>query len=172
MIIYTPIATGQFIDPRVTAGIAMQTIPCEHRIFDSPGVINSQRVHTPESDAAQCVSRNLCMADMSTIQDDYVVMMDKDVVFTKPTAVADMLAFMEANPSVNGGALWFEGPPKNTRRLPHINMRCAIYKREAIAGQKMVPPCGTTCCCILMKDQVLKGNFEYIDFVNRAIELT
>jgi hypothetical protein len=130
MLILISLANGQVLAPGVKASIAMHTIPTQIILCCTPGVVNSQRVYTPERKVGEAASRELCKKTALETTDKMFVMMDRDAKLLYPTSLQQALNLLNANHEY--GALSLALPKKPWNDYDHIDTRCVMIRREVL----------------------------------------
>ena len=90
MICLIAVKTGHIINSEVLKGIALQTIPLSLLVSPSDPVHNE---HTRECSINK--SRNELQRVASNIQDEFVLLLDSDVVMNDPQTVEKMVNYMD-----------------------------------------------------------------------------
>lgn len=167
-----PIAIGQVIGAGVLAGLQRQTVSVNPVICAAEGVINSQRNYSPGRLQGEIRSRELCVANAANIPGKYVLSIDRDIVLTDENTLADMIKALDSEPSTGCIALWFGRCAKTTVYLPHISLKCCLFRRSVFCNLDFTK-CQAGCTCQTVKQQVDAQGYKgrYFEFIRRGFEL-
>jgi len=134
MICLMPLKDGHKIPHEVYAALAGQTIAIDILCLTRPRY-EDDRVQTPDGSyvshgyKSQAMCRNLLINSLST-SDEYVMMMDSDIVLTNPTAIGACVSYLTHNPSVGSVHLDVK---KYEDKLPgHIAIACVVARRKLL----------------------------------------
>lgn len=174
MIVLIPISNKQTIDSKVIEGLKTQTIPCEYVACVAEGVKHSQGVQSPERVAGEIRSRKLQVLEAQSISAEFVLSMDRDIVLENHEAVNDMVDCMIENEELGAVALWFKQGRKTTPFLPHIPLKCMLFRSAILAKIDFDKIETGECTCVLVKRQIeqMRYKVRYLDFVNRGKEIS
>lgn len=172
MIITIPIPAGKQVDARVYDGVLSQSMPCELVICEREGVIDSQRNMSPERIEGEIRSRKACVEEAKKKPTKYVVMMDADVVLSDERTIESMSAELESNPLLGAVALYFGTCPKKSLYMPHVVIRCCMYRIECFLAINWDEPF-KGCTCNLIKHQIegMGYRMRYESWIHRAYEI-
>jgi hypothetical protein len=174
MIVLIPISDKQRIDSRVLHGLQLQSVPCIQLSCIAAGVENSQGIQSLGRIAGEIRSRTLQVQQSINCTDEYILSMDRDIVLTDPNATHEMIDCLWQNKDLGAVALWFGQGMKTTVWLPHVHLKCVLFRREVLARIDFDKTDVRGCTCNAVKCQIEEQGFKirYLDFVNRGKEIS
>jgi hypothetical protein len=138
--VYIPIATGQTIPSMVIKGINGQSMVRGIYPIDTPFDGNFFR--------SQASSRNAILDRFIASEDEYCIMMDRDIEFLDRDAIGKMVKFLTENSYVGGVALCkAKGIRPEQLQSPHTCISCMALRRKAVLGLRFKDP-GRECICL------------------------
>jgi len=174
MIVLIPVSDKQIIDSRVLHGLQLQSVPCTQLTCIAAGVENSQGIQSPERIAGEIRSRNFQVQQAINCTDDFVLSLDRDIVLTDPNAIHEMIDCLWQNRELGAVAMWFGKGRKTTVWLPHVHLKCVLFRREVLSKIDFDKTDVRGCTCNAVKCQIEAMGFKirYLDFVNRGKEIS
>lgn len=173
MIVLIPLSDKQCIDNRVLHGLQLQSVLCTQLTCIAAGVESSQGIQSPERIAGEIKSRTLQVQQAVNSTNEYILSMDRDIVLTDPNAIHEMIDCLWQNRELGAVALWFAQGRKTTVWLPHVHLKCMLFRREVLAKIDFDKTDERGCTCNAVKYQIEAMGYKvrYLDFVNRGKEI-
>jgi hypothetical protein len=149
MLVYIPMAFGNFLHPSIRATIELQSIdPVTIVEVYTDGVFPSQQVHTEARYRGEVNSRNRCIHSALLTKADIIFMQDPDITHNSTYNFSRMLNALSEDENLGAVALCKAGHNINDG---HIDIGC-IALRTKVAGPFRMN--GLSCLCDTFREDI------------------
>ena len=160
MKLFIPLATGQSIPNQVYVSLSQQTINIDIIPCCTPGVINSNHTQNPDQIAKQIgevASRNVALDLMEPLDDEFVLMQDRDVIHLDGNNYAAAIEYLKNNPDVGMVSL----PWRDNFVSDHIRMQALTIRKAALTNFRFRVN-KRPCLCYVVAEDMAKNNWKYL----------
>jgi hypothetical protein len=153
---------GQFIDSKVLYGISIQTIPIKLFIITRPIDFYDDE-DALKGLKSMTISRNIAKEKVvSNYTENYVLMLDSDVVLNYKKIVETMINFLDKNPKVGACAINtknylfnFDDAEKN-----HLNTACMLIRTNILKQLTFRNTDHNVCNCAYLTKDIYNLGYE------------
>jgi len=155
--ILTPLKTGSSIPTECSVAIYKQTAQCTRLICDTHAAASDDILDKRNS---QTANLNALLKHIEPT-DEYVLLLDHDVLLTSSTDVQDMIEYLDAHPEVDACAYDTKdvGSVSNTKKFYHVIIACCMVRASKLSGY-LLKADSEHCMCV---DFNKTFEIEYVD---------
>lgn len=166
-----PLANGNAPVSGCLQSLARQTVCCYPVLCYAQGVEgDTNRNYNPERVKGEARARKVQQINALAIGAKYILTIDRDVVLTNNSAIEKLVQILDREPRTGAVAVNFDGQIKIRLDLPHVDMKCMLYRTELFAKIDFDIRMGCLCKTSIEHLKKLRYKTRYESFVIRGEE--